>query len=111
MVNYLCLFAQEFVDFRIQVSVLALIMFKTILNILICGCFLGEVYFPSPYETQQIFCFNISYISRWKHVKGILRDRLQILLPILNEITNFYSPLIHQKTVGFLMLAGGIEVN
>ena len=110
MVKYLCLFAQEFVDFRIQVSTLAL-MFKTLLNILICGCFWGEVYFPSPYATQQISCFNVSHISRWKHVKGILRDRLQIFLPISNEITNVYSPLIHQNTVGCLMVAGGIEVN
>ena len=29
----------------------------------------------------------------------------------LSELINFYSPWNHQKTVGFLMISGGIKVN
>ena len=29
----------------------------------------------------------------------------------LSELINFYSPGNHQKTTGFLMISGGIEVN
>ena len=38
-------------------------------------------------------------------------DRLQISLLMLSELINFYSPWNHQKTYGFLMISGGIEVN
>ena len=33
------------------------------------------------------------------------------LLRELSELRNFYSPLNHQKPVGFLMISGGLEVN
>ena len=40
------------------------------------------------------------------------RDRLQISLPILNELINFYSPwLLLTFIYGFLMTSRGIEVN
>ena len=29
----------------------------------------------------------------------------------LSELINFYSPWNHQKTDGFMMISGGIEVN
>ena len=29
----------------------------------------------------------------------------------LSELIDFYSPWNHQKTIGFLMISGGIEVN
>ena len=40
-------------------------------------------------------------------------DRRQILLLILSEVEwiNFYSPRSHQKTIGFLIILGGIEIN
>ena len=41
------------------------------------------------------------------------RDRLQILhliLANLNELTNYYSPWNHQKTYGFVVISGGVEV-
>ena len=49
----------------------------------------------------------------------ILIDRLQILSTnfasnvkrILSEFINFYPPWNHLKTIGFLMILGGIEVN
>ena len=39
------------------------------------------------------------------------RDRLKILLPLLSKSINLESPLYHQKTVGFMMISEGIEVN
>ena len=41
-------------------------------------------------------------------------DRFQISLPILanlSKLINFYSPSNQQKTLGFLMISGGIKVN
>ena len=45
---------------------------------------------------------------------NFLGDCLQISRLILGEfkqIDNFYFPRNHQKTFGFLMISGGIEVN
>ena len=38
-------------------------------------------------------------------------DLLEILPQILSELIIFYSQWNHQKTFGFLMILGGIEVN
>ena len=35
-----------------------------------------------------------------------MRDRFQILVLILGELINLYSPWNHQKTIGFLMISG-----
>ena len=38
-------------------------------------------------------------------------DRLRFWLIMLSELINIYSPRNHQKSYGFLMILGGIEVN
>ena len=40
-----------------------------------------------------------------------LWDHLQILLLILRELRNFYSPWKSSENLGFRMIWGGIEVN
>ena len=42
---------------------------------------------------------------------NLVKERLQISHLILGELINFYSPWNHQKTYGFLMISGKIEVN
>ena len=69
----------------------------------------------SPYVYP--FCFQSH--SEKKNLSTIfaitlLRDSRQILHLILGEfkgINDLYSPWNHQKTYGFLMISGGIEVN
>ena len=47
-------------------------------------------------------------------VSTVIRNCLQSLLLILSELSqfiNFIPPWNHQRTYGFLMISGGIEVN
>ena len=37
-----------------------------------------------------------------------VKDYLQILLLQLSELINFFYPWNHQKTIGFLIISGGI---
>ena len=48
----------------------------------------------------------------WIFPEPSSRDRRQILLLVLNEFNQItYSPWNYQKTYGFLMISGGIEVD
>ena len=40
-----------------------------------------------------------------------VRNHLQISLLILSKLITFYSPRNHDKTIGFLMVSGGVEGN
>ena len=42
---------------------------------------------------------------------ALLKDCCQISFLILNELINFYFPWNQQKTYGFLIILGGLEVN
>ena len=58
-------------------------------------------------DLRTFECTNACKQKRFLVTKG----HLQISLVVLSKLINFYFLWNHQKTAGFLMILGGIEVN
>ena len=73
-------------------------------------------------ETSHLFCcakqmtgFYMKRSTRLKWIKyasefGIVSKFFFYYQTNLSELINFYSPWNYQKTIGFMMISGGIEV-
>ena len=71
-----------------------------------------ERFLRNPSTNWTFFCGPFPF--RNTRNCQLLRDRCQISLLILSafkQIINLYSPRNHQKTIGFLRILEGIEVN
>ena len=56
-------------------------------------------------------CEILFQIKCYSNGKDLIRASRQILLVTLSQLIKPYSPRNHEKTIGFLMISGGIEVN